>query len=86
MPRFPTDLNANAVDLSQYRQPRSHADTMLLAPPDMDQIATNVRNLAGAMFWRVQGCAQRGDQAGASRAHVARARVIAEARREGIDV
>jgi hypothetical protein len=75
MPRIDA---ATAVDLSQYRQPQPTTDKA--------QIATNVRNLAGAMFWRVQGCAQRDDQAGASRAHVARARVIAEARREGIDV
>ena len=48
--------------------------------------ATNVRNLAGACWWKGQAAEQRGDHTEAARLGIARGRVLAEAKRQGLQV
>ena len=50
------------------------------------QVATNVRNTAGALWWANQGHHQRGDHVQAAQCHIARGRMLAEAKRQGIAV
>jgi len=50
------------------------------------QVATNVRNTAGALWWANQGHHQRGDHVQAAQCHIARGRMLAEAKRQGIPV
>lgn len=49
-------------------------------------LARNVTNLAGNLWWHTQGAAQRGDHVEVSRHSIARARVLAEAERQGVIV
>ena len=48
--------------------------------------AENVRNLAGACWWKGQAAEQRGDHTEAARLGIARGRVLAEAKRQGLAV
>ena len=50
------------------------------------QIAANVRNTAGALWWAGQGHEQRGDHLQAAQCGIARGQMLAEAKRQGIPV
>lgn len=51
-----------------------------------EQITSNVRNLAGAGWWHMQGAAQRGDHVEVSRQSLGRSRLLATAANQGIHV
>ena len=55
-------------------------------PAQRAATATNVRNLAGACWWQGQAAEQRGDHTEAARLGIARGRVLAEAKRQGLAV
>ncbi|AGT12973.1 hypothetical protein KAYACHO_69 [Mycobacterium phage KayaCho] len=94
-----TGRPAEPVTIVDKRRARTKADALAenglaaltgsVAPPpaqaqDRAQLAKNVTNLAGNLWWHAQGATQRGDHLGASRHHIARTRVLAQARREGV--
>ena len=49
-------------------------------------VARNVRNTAGALWWAGQGHGQRGDHVQEAQCGIARGRMLAEAKRQGIPV